>query len=107
MNNTSASETDIYSQDSIKNFQSTKCPEHHCSLTTLYRELTGSNGVKYYAQPTNVCPQCFDLSKLGHWVERPAGYIPYEGGAKGNGQTGHAQMFGERKKHLTVNEQVV
>ena len=105
MNNTSASEIDIYSQGSIKNFQSTKCPEHHCSFTTLYREVTGSNGVKYYAQPTNVCPQCFDLSKLGHWVERQVGYIPPTTTTGNNGMLGNAQMQGER--HLTVNKQIL
>jgi len=75
---------DIYSQDSIKNFQSVKCPQHKCEMLTLYRKIESDNGITSYANPTRFCPQCFDITKQDVWVERPAGYIPYTRDNKGN-----------------------
>ena len=106
MNNTSASE-DLYSQDNFKSFHLSKCPDHQVPFVTLYREVKGENGVISYANSISVCPGCVDINNLGHWKERPTGYIPPVTTSGKNGMLGNAQMKGERKKHLTVNEQVV
>jgi hypothetical protein len=57
---------------------------HHCSYITLYRKVEGDNGVVSYANPNNFCPACVDIASLGHWVERPAGHIPFVRDNKGN-----------------------
>ena len=103
MNNTSASE-DLYSQDNFKSFHLSKCPDHQVPFVTLYREVKGENGVISYANSISVCPGCVNINNLGHWKERPAGYVTYGRNERNkNGQIGHAQMQGERLTHSKVS----